>query len=235
MAKDLAPRPEGKNDEVCARCGSAMVLKSGRHGPFLSCSSYPECRSTRPLPGVEGGSEGQEDVPNATCPTDGEVMVLKTGRFGPFLACARYPECKETRPLVRGEGGALQVEVLAPLEEKCPECGRDLVWRRGRFGAFVGCSGYPTCKHVKKKETPEVGLLCPECHEAPVVERKGRWGRSFYGCRRYPECRFTAYHRPIPEPCPECARPYLLEKETKKEGKVVFCGNESCPFKRPAV
>jgi DNA topoisomerase-1 len=177
----------------------------------------------------------QEDVPNATCPNDGEVMVLKTGRFGPFLACARYPECKETRPLVRGEGGALQVEVLAPIQEKCPECGRDLVWRRGRFGAFVGCSGYPTCKHVKKKETPEVGLLCPECHEAPVVERKGRWGRSFYGCRRYPECRFTAYHRPIAGPCPECARPYLLEKETKKEGKVVFCGNEACPFKRPAV
>ena len=125
--------------------------------------------------------------------------------------------------------------MLPEIEEKCPECGSDLVWRHGRFGAFVACSGYPTCKHIKKKETQEVGLLCPECHQAPVVERKGRWGRSFYGCRRYPECRFTAYHRPIPEPCPDCARPYLLEKETKKEGKVVFCGNEACHFKRQAA
>ncbi len=56
---------------------------------------------------------------------------------------------------------ALQVEVLAPIEEKCPECGRDLMWRRGRFGAFVACSDYPTCKHVKKKETREVGLSAP--------------------------------------------------------------------------
>ena len=65
-----------------------------------------------------------------------------------------------------------------------------------------------------------------------VVERKGRWGRFFYGCRRYPECKFTAYHRPIAEACPDCGRAYLLEKETKKEGKVVFCGNESCHYKQ---
>ena len=68
-----------------------------------------------------------------------------------------------------------------------------------------------------------------------MVERKGRWGRFFYGCRRYPECRFTAYHKPIPEPCPDCGRAFLLEKETKKEGKVVYCSNEACHFKRAAA
>jgi DNA topoisomerase-1 len=66
------------------------------------------------------------------------------------------------------------------------------------------------------------------------VERKGRWGRLFYGCRRYPECRFTAYHKPLAEPCPSCGRPYLLEKETKKEGLVVFCDNEGCTYERTA-
>ena len=176
-----------------------------------------------------------EYVPNEVCPKDGEILVLKSGRFGPFLACSHYPECKETRRLVRDDLGKLQVEVLAPIEEKCPDCGNHLLWRRGRFGAFIGCSNYPTCKYIKKKETKEIGLLCPECNQGQIVERKGRWGRSFYGCKRYPECRFTAYHRPIPEPCPDCARPYLLEKETKKEGKVVFCGNEACNFKRPAA
>ncbi len=68
-----------------------------------------------------------------------------------------------------------------------------------------------------------------------MVERKGRWGRSFYGCTRYPECKFTVYHRPMAEACPECGRPYLLAKETKKEGKVVFCNNEECHYKRTSL
>jgi DNA topoisomerase-1 len=237
MAMDTAKPPAELEAPQCEKCGSLMVARSGRHGQFLACSGYPACKSTRPLVGGEGPDNlvAPEDVPSAVCPRDSEVMLLKTGRFGPFLACPRYPDCKETRALVRGEGGKLEVEVLAPVEEKCPDCGHDLTWRRGRFGAFVACSQYPACKYIRKKESKEVGLLCPECHQGPVVERKGRGGRSFYGCRRYPECRFTAYHRPIPEPCPECAAPYLLEKETKKEGKVVFCANEECHFKRRAA
>jgi DNA topoisomerase-1 len=233
--KDIK-RLEEKTDEVCDKCGSPMVIKWGRYGKFLACSAYPECKNTRQLAGGEGTDtpEVHEDVEKAVCPKDGQPMVLKKGRFGPFLACSRYPECKETRRLVRGEGGKLQVEVLAPIDEKCPECGSDLMWRRGRFGAFIACSSYPTCKYIKKKEAREIGLVCPECGQGQVVERKGRWGRFFYGCKRYPECKFTAYHKPIPEPCPDCGRAYLLEKDTKKEGKVVFCGNEACHYKRAA-
>jgi DNA topoisomerase-1 len=233
--KDIK-RMEEKTDEVCDKCGSPMVIKWGRYGKFLACSAYPECKNTRQLAGGEGtdSPEVHADVAQAVCAKDGNPMVLKKGRFGPFLACTRYPECKETKRLVRGEGGKLQVEVLAPIEEKCPACGNDLMWRRGRFGAFIACSNYPTCKYIKKKEAREIGLLCPDCGQGQVVERKGRWGRFFYGCRRYPECKFTAYHKPIPEPCPDCGRPYLLEKETKKEGKVVFCGNEACHYKRAA-
>jgi DNA topoisomerase-1 len=227
---------EEPTDEVCDKCGKPMVIKWGRYGKFLACSGYPDCKNTRQLAGSEGegGPELHEDVAKEVCPNDAQPMVLKKGRFGPFLACTRYPECKETRRLVRGEGGKLQVEVLAPIEEKCPDCGSDLMWRRGRFGAFIACSNYPTCKYIKKKEAREIGLLCPECGQGQVVERKGRWGRFFYGCRRYPECKFTAYHKPIAEPCPDCGRAYLLEKETKKEGKVVYCGNEACHYKRAA-
>ncbi len=233
--KDIKAMEE-PTDEVCDKCGKPMVIKWGRYGKFMACSGYPECKNTRQIAGAEGegAPEVHEDVASAVCPKDGQPMVLKKGRFGPFLACSRYPECKETRRLVRSEGGKLQVEVLAPIDEKCPECGNDLMWRRGRFGPFIACSNYPTCKYIKKKEAREIGLLCPECGQGQVVERKGRWGRFFYGCRRYPECRFTAYHKPIPEPCPDCGRPYLLEKETKKEGKVVFCGNEACHYKRAA-
>jgi DNA topoisomerase-1 len=228
---------EEPTDEVCDKCSSKMVIKWGRYGKFLACSNYPECKNTRQLEGGEGVDSAalHEDVAKEVCPKDGQAMVLKKGRFGPFLACSNYPECKTTKRLVRGEGGKLQVEQLAPIDEKCPQCGNDLMWRRGRFGAFIACSNYPNCKYIKKKEAREIGLLCPECGQGQIVERKGRWGRFFYGCRRYPECKFTAYHKPIPEPCPDCGRAFLLEKETKKEGKVIFCGNEACHYKREAA
>ena len=228
---------EEKTDEVCDKCGSPMVIKWGRYGKFLACSNYPECKNTRQLVAAEGegGPELHETVASEVCPKHNQAMVLKKGRFGPFLACPSYPECKETKRLVRGAQGKLQVEQLAPIDEKCPECGSPLMWRRGRFGPFIACSNFPACKYIKKKEAREIGLLCPDCGQGQVVERKGRWGRSFYGCRRYPECKFTAYHKPVAEPCPDCGRAFLLEKETKKEGKVVFCGNESCHFKRQAA
>jgi DNA topoisomerase-1 len=225
---------EEKTDEVCEKCGSPMVIKWGRYGKFLACSGYPECKNTRQLQGEggDGGPEVQEEALKEICPADGQPMVLKKGRFGAFLACTGYPECKQTKRLVRGDDGRLKVEALAPIEEKCPDCGSDLTWRRGRFGAFIACSKYPDCKYIKKKEAREIGLTCPDCGQGQVVERKGRWGRFFYGCRRYPECKFTAYHKPVAEACPDCGRAYLLEKETKKEGLVVFCGNEACHYKR---
>jgi len=228
---------EEKTDELCDKCGAPMVIKWGRYGKFLACRNYPECKNTRQLAGAdgEGVPELHETVATEVCPKHSQPMVLKKGRFGPFLACPRYPECKETKRLVRGSEGKLQVEQLAPIDEKCPECSSPLIWRRGRFGPFIACSNFPSCKYIKKKEAREIGLLCPDCGQGQVVERKGRWGRSFYGCRRYPECKFTAYHRPIAEACPDCGRAFLLEKETKKEGKVVFCGNESCHFKRQAA
>jgi DNA topoisomerase-1 len=227
---------EEKTDEVCDKCGSPMVIKWGRYGKFLACSNYPECKNTRQIAGGEGADtpEVHDDVAKEVCPKDGQPMVLKKGRFGPFLACSSYPECKTTKRLVRGEGGRLQVEQLAPIDEKCPQCDNDLMWRRGRFGAFIACSNYPTCKYVKKKEARLIGMSCPDCGEGQVVERKGRWGRFFYGCNRYPDCKFTAYNKPIAGPCPDCGRSYLLEKETKKEGRVVFCGNEACHYRRAA-
>jgi DNA topoisomerase-1 len=185
------------------------------------------------MAGADGPQlEVAEDVAQAKCAKCGQAMVLKKGRFGPFLACVGYPECRSTQRLVRASDGKYQIETFAPIEEKCPECGHDLAWRRGRFGPFIACSSYPACKYVKKNEAREIGVVCPECGQGQLVERKGRWGRFFYGCRRYPDCKFTAQHQPLAEPCPKCGRAYLLQKENKKQGRVVFCGNEGCDYER---
>lgn len=223
---------EEKTDEVCDKCGSPMVKKFGRFGTFLACSNYPECKNTKQIPGSgDGAPDLSEEATKEPCPEHKEPMVPRKGRFGFFLACPKYPECKMTKRLVRGAEGKLELEKLKPLDELCPESGHPLAWRRGRFGNFIACSTYPACKYIKKKEAIEIGLLCPECHEGQIVARKGRFGKPFYGCRRYPKCKFTAYHKPIGEPCPKCARPYLLEKEMK-DGLTIVCPNDECNYKR---
>lgn len=101
-------------------------------------------------------------------------------------------------PLVKNADEKMEKIYPVLLDEMCPECGKPLVKRNGRFGAFIACSGYPKCHFIKKKE-PEVvkdtGILCPVCHEGHIVERVSKKGRSkgtlFYACDKYPNCKST--------------------------------------------
>ena len=101
------------------------------------------------------------------------------------------------------------MEKKAPVStgEACPECGSDLVIRKGRYGEFVACSNYPTCKYIKKekKETEEVKVIaeCPKCHK-DIIERKTRKGKIFYGCSGYPKCDYASWYRPTGEICSKC-------------------------------
>ena len=86
-----------------------------------------------------------------------------------------------------------QLEILEG--EICPDCGKPLARRRGRFGPFIGCTGYPDCKYIKKTQE-KTGVICPECGKGELVRRRGRGRSMFYGCERYPECTFTARELP---------------------------------------
>ncbi|MCS6800509.1 MAG: type I DNA topoisomerase [Chloroflexota bacterium] len=90
-----------------------------------------------------------------------------------------------------------------PYGEDCDKCGRPLVIKRGRFGRFIACSGFPTCRNAKPL-LEKVGVRCPACAEGELVVRSSKKGRTFYGCDRYPACTFTVWDRPLPEPCPNC-------------------------------
>jgi len=90
------------------------------------------------------------------------------------------------------------------LDETCPDCGRQLQRRVGRYGPFVGCSGYPDCRYIKKEPPVSTGVTCPQCGQGEIVEKRTRFG-LMYGCERYPECDFAVNHPPIGDrPCPEC-------------------------------
>ena len=109
-----------------------------------------------------------------------------------------------------------------PIGEACPECGHDLVKKRGRFGEFIACSNYPACKYTRPILST-IGVKCPKCHEGDIAKRKSKKGRTFYGCSRYPECDYVSWNRPAGETCPECGA------ELYRRGSTVFC--EKCKYK----
>jgi DNA topoisomerase I len=217
--------------EACDKCGSPMLKRVGKFGPFIACSAYPECTNTREVETQEPESEsGEEEI--EPCENCGKPMAVKRGRFGPFLACSGYPECKTTRKLIANkQGGLTAAKRDQVLDELCPKCNANLVVKQGRFGEFTACTRYPECKYVKHKTT---GLLCPKDADkgGEVVERKSKRGKSFFGCSNYPDCDFVLWNRPVIEPCPKCGAPYLVEKITKKLGRQLLCNNEDCDYAR---
>ena len=221
---------EEPTDQLCEKCGRPMVIKWGRFGKFLACSGYPECKSTKELSGNGGGGaaagmngQGEAVGEGQPCENCGKPMVLKRGRFGPFLACSGYPDC---RTVVRVAANAALVPP-EPIDETCQACGAPMVIRTGRFGRFISCSTYPKCKTVKPIP---IGVKCPKCG-ADLSERRSKRGRTFYGCTAYPGCDFTLWNRPVPEPCPTCHAPFLVEKRLKA-GLTLQCAAEGCKYKR---
>lgn len=228
-------RQEIITDEVCDKCGSKMAIKFGRFGQFLACTNYPECKNTRELAkpaSANGSSEATAEAAenpyaNETCENCGRPMTLKKGRFGQFLACTGYPECKTTRKISK-TGAVAAAPVM--LDERCPVCDSQLSIRQGPFGEFTACSTYPTCKFIKRETT---GVPCPKAGcMGEIVVKKSRRGKVFYGCSEYPKCDTVFWDKPIAEACPQCNKPFTLEKyNAKKEETVRYCSDENCDFK----
>lgn len=174
----------------------------------------------------------QETPTDIPCEKCGSMMVVKWGRNGEFLACPRYPECKNTKNFTRGANGDVQVAEEVEVDEACEECGRPMQVRWGKYGRFLGCSGYPECKSIQPLEKPvDLGILCPDCRKGNLLEKKSRRGKLFFGCNRYPDCHFATWDRPVAEVCPKCGEPILLEKVTKRAGRIRRCHKKECDYK----
>jgi DNA topoisomerase-1 len=111
-------------------------------------------------------------------------------------------------PLDKYLAGASQMERVKiadeQLNEACPECGKPLLIKTGRFGKFITCSGYPECKYHRSIQV-KLNVPCPECKKGEVVQRRSKKkGKTFYGCSLYPDCKWVSNYRPVPQPCPEC-------------------------------
>ncbi len=144
---------------ACDNCSAPMIIKWGRGGEFLSCSTYPECKNAKAFEYDKDGKiviaeraapELREDLPCDKCKAP---MVIKQSRRGEFLACSRYPDCKNAKAFEYDPDGNLKVlekeEPVIREDLKCEKCGKPMAERKGRYGKFVGCTGYPKCRNIK--------------------------------------------------------------------------------------
>jgi DNA topoisomerase-1 len=188
-----------------------------------------------------------EEKTEETCEKCGSHMVIRWGRFGKFLACSAYPECKNTRelassndrlPSTDGGGGESAESVdtgrsTGEEERVCDECGRPMVLKRGRYGLFWACSGYPECRYVLSPDRKEGGATEPsdekcETCGAQMVIRHGRYGR-FLACSAYPKCR-TVRSLPLDVKCPRCNAPLTQRRSKKGRGFYGCTKYPECTF-----
>lgn len=168
----------------------------------------------------------KEDIVNEEtsekCDKCGLPMVIKLGRFGKFLSCSNYPKCKNAKPLHEEEKSPEMIELEKKLAgKKCDKCGNPMVIKRGRFGNFLGCSGYPECKNIQSIVI-FTGVKCSGCGEGQLVERRTRkGGRPFFGCNRFPKCKFATWDKPIKN-CATCGQGVVVQTKEQAE-KCLTC------------
>jgi DNA topoisomerase-1 len=187
-----------------------------------------------------------ENIKRMEKPTDekcelcGAPLVIKWGKHGSFYACSTFDKedpntCKFTKenPINLPDLDSADVQETTQ-EEYCENCGRVMVLKRGRFGQFMACTGYPDCKTTRRldqgKKVPDIPLdeLCPKCGRNMMI-RHGRFG-EFTACSGYPECKYVKQNF-IGVKCPECKDGELVEKRARKGNTFYGCGNyPKCKF-----
>jgi len=187
-----------------------------------------------------------ENIKRMEKPTDekcercGSPLVIKWGKHGSFYACSTYDKedpntCTFTKenPINLPDLDSADLQETTQ-EEYCENCGRVMVLKRGRFGQFMACTGYPDCKTTRRldqgKKVPDIPLdeLCPKCGRNMMI-RHGRFG-EFTACSGYPECKYVKQNY-IGVKCPECKDGDLVEKKARKGNTFYGCGNyPKCKF-----
>ncbi|MDR3557570.1 MAG: type I DNA topoisomerase [Syntrophobacteraceae bacterium] len=166
-----------------------------------------------------------------SCPRCSKPLSIRLSRSnGAFLACTGYPDCSFTSDYERDEKGHIhpvEAKQAEPTGEVCEKCGKPMALKRGRFGVFLACTGYPACKNTR---APSTGIHCPrEGCAGELVARMGKRG-PFYGCNKYPECKMLVQGEPVHQSCPVCQAPVLFRKGSKTGSSTLFCINPSCKF-----
>jgi DNA topoisomerase-1 len=190
---------------------------------------------------LKHAEEHMTDIKRMEKPTDlicekcGKPLVIKWGRHGSFIACTGYPECTYTRELTVDLPDVDKTDLSEQGEEEyCENCGRPMVLKKGRFGQFYACTGYPDCKTTKpiggeqKKADVPLDEICPRCG-SNLVLKYGRYG-EFTACGSYPKCKYVK-QKTIGVKCPDCSEGEIVERRSRR-GKTFYGCNRypDCNF-----
>lgn len=157
------------------------------------------------------------------CPDCGQELRIRNSKSGPFIGCSGYPDCHYAKPLHDNQTTTLKV-----IEDShCPECGSSMAIKKGRYGMFIGCTNFPACHHIENaKPQTDTSVTCPKCQQGHLLDRTNKYGKRFFACNRYPECRYVVNFAPVEKSCPDCGWAILVEKK----GRLV-CPQPLCGYK----
>lgn len=173
-------------DEACPKCGNSLVIRLGRRGRFVGCSTYPECDYTR---GLQDDPTEEEAAPTLIegreCPLCSSALQIKSGPYGKFIGCTSYPKCKFIEPLEKPSSTGVT----------CPECKKGtLIERKSRYGKmFYSCDTYPSCKYAVWN--PPVVETCPKC-QWPIMTLKTTKRRGTEKVCPQKECAYSEVVEP---------------------------------------
>ncbi|MBI3912099.1 MAG: type I DNA topoisomerase [Armatimonadetes bacterium] len=224
LSVDFTAEIEQQLDDIAAGDREWIAVLDEFYGPFAAALERAEVEMERVRPEPKPTGE--------ICPECGQELLIRASRRGEFIGCSGFPKCRYTRNLEpAANGNSPNGESAAEEAPACPQCGRPMVKRRGRFGEFFGCSGYPECRTVfdPKKPASDFSASCPrpDCG-GTVSEKRSRKGQIFYGCSNYPQCDFATWDRPTDQRCETCGYP-LGERSFRGRALGLRCTNGACP------
>jgi len=238
VSVDFTAEIELHLDEISEGGRNWVEVLNEFYGPFAADLARAETEMERVKPEAE-----PTDIP---CPLCGKIMMIRSSKYGKFLGCSGFPECRHIMPhpdeAAAAANGAVDEDGQPVVAETmdCPNCGKPMQKRKGRFGDFWGCTGYPECKTIvdpKKKDQappdPDFSMPCPRPKCEGTVNAKRSWrGTVFYGCSNYngkPKCEYVAWNRPDPaQKCETCGYP-MAEKIYRNQSQGMKCTNADCP------
>jgi DNA topoisomerase-1 len=165
----------------------------------------------------------EEKETDILCDKCGKPMLLRWGKNGEYILCSGKPACKNKKNVRVDEEGKIQI-VEETIKGTCPQCGGNLIEKKGRFGRFLACGNYPECKYT---EAFSLGFSCPvEGCTGKLVEKTSKKKKRFVSCSKYPECTFATNWEPDKGSCPLCGSPTLFNFRKK-----LICLRKGCGWK----
>lgn len=206
-----------KEQEVCPMCSGKLVMKSGQHGPFLGCENYPKCDFVRALK-PHNESSLIRVIPEKQCPLCDANLAIKQGRFGMFIGCSNFPECDyiANSSNIANSANEGTSQNLAEASNSNAIQDGDVIESSDEFNS------------------PQPNTFdCPVCKTGQLIQRKSRYGKTFWGCNQYPECKFLVNDTPVVKPCPSCGFALMTFKADRQASnpQIYKCANKRCGHK----